>query len=441
MALPKVPTVNNERLIAARIIKSVCENKTPLPVAIKNICNKTGFNKTPWLHNICYSVIRHLQQLEFIVNLLLQKPIRKKDNIVHYVLLIGICQIRFLDTPHHIAVDSGVKAGKKTKIPWAAKLINAILQNYIRRDKQGIVIETKEAKFSHPQWLIDTIESSYPGKSEEIFTVNNMHPPYTIRVNASKTSTSEYLDMLKHNDIAHSIHEFLPYCLHIKQSIDAQKLPGYEAGLFYVQDAAPQLTPTFIDAEASHTILDACAAPGGKTSHLGSAFPNTLITAVDNCPERIKLLEANLKRLDMQKNINVLCTDLSGANDWAQGNLFDYIVMDAPCSATGIIRRQPDIKVIKDLKAVQNIAEISNKILHNLWNLLKPSGKFLYATCSIMSAENSLQIKSFLAEQSNARLIDISHKIPDSINTGYGQQILPGTHNMDGFFYCLLEKI
>lgn len=428
--------MNNERLLAAKILKSVIENKTPLPLAIKQC--KTN---TPWIQNICYSSARFWYELSFIVNKFLQKPIRKKDNIVFYLLIIGICQIRILKTPHHIAVDSCVKAGKKTKLPWAGSLINAVLQNYIKNESD-ISIKNIEAQLNHPAWLIKHIKKEYKEHANTIFAANNSHPPYTLKINLLRTSCREYEMLLKENNIEFQYNDNAPPgAFIIKQSIPAEKLPGFEDGLFFVQDTSPQLAASLLDLEPGQKVLDACAAPGGKTALIFTNNPKTEITAVDIQEDRIAKLQSNLERLGISKNISIKQADLCSLEQTNSLGSFDRILIDAPCSATGIIRRQPDIKLIKDYDDVVKISKTSAIILENTWEHLKPGGKLLYATCSIMPIENQNQIDAFLKKHTNAALVNIVSSIPNAFDTGFGAQILPEVNLGDGFFYSLLEKV
>lgn len=432
----KAYAVNNERLIAATILKNVVENKTPLPIAL----NK--YESNAWIQNTSYTCTRHWFELSYIVNTLISKPFRKKDSIAYFLLIVGICQIRLLRTPDHVAVDSCVKAAKKTKLPWAASLINATLKNYLKKPP-SIEEVPKSVRYNHPEWLIRNIEKFFPKNAEEIFQANNTLPPYVLRINTAKVSVFDFEKLLDNDKIKYSRTDpEVPSAIVIEQSIATESIPGFKDGLFFVQDISPQLSAYLLDINPQHKVLDACAAPGGKTSLLSIENENIDLTAIDVQTDRIDKLKANLERLQITDKVRVLQRDLTDSKDIESIGFesFDRILLDAPCSATGIIRRQPDIKVIKDYEHVIEISKTSEKILYNSWKLLKPGGKLLFATCSIMKRENQNQIKAFLEVTPEAKMISLQNVIKDAIDTEYGMQIIPGSLNRDGFFYSLIEK-
>ena len=429
--------MTNASIILANTLQSVCEDKTPLPIALISAKKDLPPQELAWLKHNAFQSVRHLGELKYIVGLFLQKPLKSKAQIVLYLLIGAVCQIRLNNTPGHLVTNTTVNAAKKLKFPWAKGLVNAVLRNYIAKEDEIIIPKNKlDIFYSHPQWLINEYKKSWPRHFEEILQANNQLPPFSIRVNTSKMPVATFKEQLTKNNIVFIQHEHIKECLFIKGSYQVESLPGFNMGVFYVQDPATMLSPYLLDLKDGLTILDACAAPGGKTIHIAQSGYNIDLTANEIEIKRIKTLTENISRMGCD-NIKILNQD---ASEELSKQSFDRILLDAPCSATGIIRRQPDIKLIKTKDDIKYLTKIQKSLLSNLWQHLKPSGKLLYATCSVMPEENIEQIKIFTQKTSNAKVIDLEHVLPYALNTQYGMQILPGTCNMDGFFYCLLEK-
>jgi 16S rRNA (cytosine967-C5)-methyltransferase len=264
---------------------------------------------------------------------------------------------------------------------------------------------------------------------------NNSHPPFTLRINTQKISRSEYLTLLQGLEINAAVTPFSPYGITLENACDPRKLPLFAEGLISVQDEAAQLSANFLQLSPNMKVLDACCAPGGKTGHMLEVEPSILVTALDADERRLGRVRENLTRLGV--TANVICGDGTKTN-WWDGELFDRILLDAPCSATGIIRRHPDIKVLRTPEELDKLGELQAKLLHNLWSLLKPGGFLIYATCSVMPKENTQIIEAFLKRHPDAKCDLMAEQW--GIEQAYGRQLLPSAEGHDGFYYARLHK-
>jgi 16S rRNA (cytosine967-C5)-methyltransferase len=342
-------------------------------------------------------------------------------------------------TPDHAVVSETVETCEKINMRWAKGLVNAILREYIRKAKKiNLKIHENETiKFAHPAWLIKQIKMDWPSYWEEILVANNERPPMFLRVNKLRNNRKYYIDRLKKVDIEgvkteHSCHGIL-----LKKPTNVEKLPGFSEGDSSVQDLAAQLAVGLLDLKPKHRVLDACAAPGGKTAHILESEPKIeSLTAVEKDKLRAKRLRDTLNRIGL--DAHVMVEDIINTDKWWDGKKFDRIILDAPCSATGVIRRHPEIRLLRTMNEITKINKLQKKLLATLWNTLRNDGLLLYVTCSIFNQENRDLIKDFLNNHSKCSLKPIIKKW--GIDTGYGRQILPGQDNMDGFFYACLKK-
>jgi 16S rRNA (cytosine967-C5)-methyltransferase len=430
----------NPRLAALKVLQSVLEQGRNLPDAL----NKVKSDNPPLTQAMCYGVVRYLQRLEFFASQLLTKPLRKKDHDVHLLLLLGIYQLEAMSIPDHAAVSETVKVCKALNKDWARNLVNGVLRQFQRQQDQlnKIIEKNSDAYNSHPQWLLGEIQTAWPDNWQAIVEANNQLPPMTLRVNRLQTTTHDYQEKLQQAGIKSYQQADAPDALTLEQPCDVSNLPDFDKGICSVQDAAAQLAALLLDAQAGETILDACAAPGGKTAHILESQPQLKkLLALDLEEKRLQAIHENLARLDL--SADVVCGDAAEPDSWWDGKLFDRILLDAPCSATGVIRRHPDIKILRRAEDIPQLIKLQQQILDQLWPLLKPGGMLIYATCSILPQENTQQVEYFLARQADARLAEIDANW--GIATSAGRQILPGTsgqdgNGMDGFFYAQLYK-
>lgn len=431
----------SSRAVAANIITKVLDNHVSLNQALKGIAAKkdAGF-----IQELCYGVLRWHEQLAAIVELLLDKPLKAKDLDVEVLMLIGLYQLIHIQKPTHAALNETVEAAREIKKPWATGLINAVLRNY-SRDADNILEKIKKdysAYYSHPQWLLEILKTAWPKQWLEIMQANNQRPPMTLRVNQLKISRDDYLTKLAENNIAAEIAMHTRNGIILQTPCDVFELPGFKQGEVSVQDAAAQLAAELLDLKSGLRVLDACAAPGGKTACILETEPNLqTVIAMDVDTERLQKVTENLQRLRLSesKKTKIICGDAANPEAWWDGELFDRILLDAPCSATGVIRRHPDIKYLRREDDIAKLAAQQLLILTALWPLLKPDGILIYATCSVLPQENKEVIKQFLAANKDAQEIIIDAEW--GVKTEFGRQVFAGQDQMDGFYYAKVKKI
>lgn len=383
--------------------------------------------------HLCFGVLRHYFSLQTAIAFLLDKPLKPKDNHLQLLLMLGLYQLFYTDIPQHAAIHATVDACKRIA-PFAKGLINGVLRNALRQAEK--VKSLLVANNSHPAWLREYWQKNWPADWQAILQANQEHPPFVLRINRRKTNRTEYLAMLEAVHIPAQSVAFCDEGILIAADVPIQSLPNFQTGWVSVQDSSAQLAANLLNLAPKQRVLDACAAPGGKTAHMLELEPTLSVVAIEKDPIRVALLQNTLDRL--QLNANICCADASIPDSWWDKSLFDRILLDAPCSATGVIRRHPDIKLHRKSSDLKQLTKIQNELLAQLWPLLKPGGILLYATCSTLAAENVEQISHFLATQANAVELPIDAKwgIPQSV----GRQILPGQDGMDGFYYARLMK-
>lgn len=389
----------------------------------------------PAAKNLLLETCRHYDKCEAILNYLLPK--HPKDWTVWGALILGLCELHILGKSEHAVLFETVQLIKKGKTQWATGLVNAVLRNSIRKKSewQNALVNSPAFQYNHPLWWIEKCQQNWPQHWQQILLANNAHPPMTMRVNLQKTSRDDYLKCL---NIPATTTTFSKAGLRLEQAISVDELPYFHQGWISIQDEAAQLAAQQLDLAPHLHVLDACAAPGGKTCHILETEPHlSECIAIEFQAQRFEKLKASLHRL--QINAKCILADASKPQEWWDGKLFNRILLDAPCSGSGVIRRHPDIKRRRTPENLLQNTQIQQDLLCALWPLLAPQGRFLYATCSICPEENDEQIASFLNKTADAKVISPSPLIGEA--TAYGQQILPGQHHMDGFYYCLLTKI
>ena len=428
------------RLIACQIIEQSVEDKMTLSKVLNyNDSFQSAGKEKALIQEISYGTSRWYIQLEHILNQLLDKKIKKKDRRLKYLIMIGLYQLRFMRIPQHAAVSETVNTCKKINMLWAKGLVNAILRRYIRESAQldTSLSNNESIKTSHPEWFIKQLKQDWPEHWQKILEANNQRPPMYLRINQCQISRDHYLEKLNEAGIKSSNVNYSDSGVLLKEAIDVQQLPDFNKGAVSVQELAAQLSAGLLDLKPEQTVLDACAAPGGKSAHiLETETKLKSLTCIEKDPDRSKKLSETLQRLKL--NANIKTSDINDLENWWDKKEFDRILLDAPCSATGVIRRHPDIKFLRTKEEVNNINNLQMTILNTLWQTLKSGGLLLYVTCSILKQENSSLIKKFISNNENCELKPINASW--GIETGYGRQILTGQDNMDGFFYACLEK-
>lgn len=433
----------NSRYIALKICLTVIEHGRSLSQSLaEGLAQFSDRRERAFTQNLVLGTLRWQERLEAIRSHLLKKPLKAKDEDVNQLILLGLYQILYMDTPEHAAVSETVNLTKSLKKPWARGLINGVLRTFLR-DKDSICeeVDKKPAyRYSHPQWFTKTIRNAYPDHWEQILTANNEPAPLTLRINPLHQTRDAFLTLLEEQAVEAESHPKAPQGIVLKNSLDITQLPTYDEGGFSVQDAAAQQAADLLAPKPNEFILDACAAPGGKTTHLLELSDNQAkVFALEKEPERIERLSENLYRLGLTAEIEV--GDASQPDEWWPEIQFDKILLDAPCSATGIIRRHPDIKWHRTPEDIAALTELQAAILQAVWPKLKPGGKLLYATCSVLPQENRDQMTQFLQQMPDAKEVSVDADWGISIKDAPGRQILPGQDGMDGFYYCLIEKV
>ncbi|MCG7499254.1 16S rRNA (cytosine(967)-C(5))-methyltransferase RsmB [Vibrio sp. Of7-15] len=423
----------NVRAAAAKVIFQVVDQGQSLSNVLPVAQQQVKPRDQALLQEICYGVLRVLPRLESITNELMEKPLKGKQRVFHHLILVGLYQLSFMRIPAHAAVAETVDGTKSLKGPRLRGLINAILRSY-QRDQEAL--DTKATshdagKYGHPSWLLKLLKSAYPEQWQTIVEANNTKAPMWLRVNRQHHNRDDYQALLNNENIETTLHPSAPDALKLGSACDVQKLPGFDKGWVSVQDAAAQLSVEYLQPKAGELILDCCAAPGGKTAHILERTTDANVVAIDCDDNRLKRVHDNLQRLNLQAT--VVCGDARAPQEWWQGEQFDRILLDAPCSATGVIRRHPDIKWLRRANDIDALVELQSEIFDAMWKQLKSGGTMVYATCSITPQENKDQVSAFLQRTADAKLIGSDLNNP-------GRQILPGEDDMDGFYYAVLEK-
>lgn len=381
---------------------------------------------------------RYFIRLEALANQLLQKPFKPKDRDLLCLIIIGLYQLQYSRVPDHAAISETVAVCQQLDKSWATKLVNGILRNFVRQKAELLEkADTNwDTRFSMPDWFISLLKPYYKGQMEALMEVINQQAPMTLRVNRQKIGRDQYLELLLEQGLPASTHPIATSALVLGHPVNVEQLPHFADGYVSVQDAAAQLAASILAPKPNQQVLDACAAPGGKSCHLLELCDSIELIACDIDHERCQRISENLIRLQLAAKVD--CQDLTNSN--YPDDHFDAILLDAPCSATGVIRRHPDIKLLRQASDIDQLVQLQQQILQHLWNKLKPGGHLLYATCSILPQENEQQITQFLARQSDASLVPLNDEIQSLSHSKTGCQLIPGQLSMDGFYYALLEK-
>ncbi|MDO8704897.1 MAG: 16S rRNA (cytosine(967)-C(5))-methyltransferase RsmB [Sulfuricaulis sp.] len=432
----------NPRAVAAKVVTEVIVHARYLDAALVESLDAlppTQRHAAALIQEMAYGVLRWFHQLEAIAALWLAKPLKEKDQDIHALLLVGLYQLRHMRVARHAAVTETVDAATALKKPWAKNLLNACLRSYLRETEraQATIAAQPAARFSHPDWLLAEIRRDWPDDWERILAANNERPPMVLRVNRRRQTRAHYLARLAQAGIAAKPLPLTETAVMLETPVPVSELPGFGQGEVSVQDAAAQFAAVLLDAHAGERVLDACAAPGGKTGHLLEHTPGLVeLVALDREPARVALIEQNLARLSLMAQ--TITGDAAHPAGWWDGRPFDRLLVDVPCSATGVIRRHPDIKLRRRPEDLPKLIATQAQILDGLWPLLKPGGKLLYVTCSMLPTENEKQVESFLARHADAKEVALPMNAGRARSRGW--QVLPGEADMDGFYYACIGK-
>ena len=383
--------MSNVRALAAETLYNVVDKGASLNQELPFASQGLSPKDKALLQQICYGVLRYLPSLENYCQQLLDQPLKGKRRIFQFLLYVGIYQLQHMRVPPHAAISETVNALQQMRALGLKGLINAILRSF-QREQAELEEKAKQipvCKFNHPGWFIKQVTAAYPDNWQEILKPTNCKHLCGY-VNQAQYSTQEYSEMLKANDIEHTLNADFPDGIKLAKPCDVYALPEFDTGACSVQDAAAQLAARFLDPQNDDVILDACAAPGGKTCHI-LELADADVLALDSDSERLERVKQNLVRIGLAADLQ--CADASQPHIWWDEQQFDRILLDVPCSATGVIRRHPDIKWLRRASDIEDLAALQGDILNSIWPLLKPGGTLVYATCSVLPQENSNKFK------------------------------------------------
>jgi 16S rRNA (cytosine967-C5)-methyltransferase len=415
--------------VAAQLVARVLEERIPaddlLPAA------GIATRDQSLLAALVFGALRWHYRLEWQATCLLTRPLKRDQAELAALLRVGLLQLQELRIPEHAAVSATVDAAAELGLRSAGGLVNAVLRRFQRERAQlaQAELQSDEARFAHPSWLIDAIRADHPNDWQTILAANNAPPPMWLRVNLLRTTRAAYLDKLAQAGLAAASVADVGSALRLDEPAAVEDLPGFDAGEVSVQDLSAQRAAELLELGPGQRVLDACAAPGGKTGHILESMPGlSEVWAIDRDAARLDRVGANLRRLGLAAKL--VAGDATAPADWWDGRPFDRILIDAPCSATGVIRRHPDIKVLRRPPDVARAAALQARLLAALWPLLAAGGRLLYATCSILKSENDDQIAAFRAEEQTI----------DAVGPVASLQLLPEEARGDGFYYAWLGK-
>ena len=431
----------NARLHAVRITARLLQRKGSLTQLLAGEIPRTFAKEDQgFIKALCYTTFRHIYPLRVMLHALLRKPLKASDTDLEAILLIGLAQLNYMpNIPHHAVISTAVALCRTLRKEWATGLVNAVLRNAQRQHDalRAACEQNSEGRTGFPDWLTGTLRQDWPEQMDDIIRGARLLPPMTLRLNLQRTTITAYLTELGTRGIAAQALAGFPAAIQLTTPVHTDDLPGFSDGTVSVQDAGAQLAAPLLDAFPGARVLDACAAPGGKTGHLLEQFPTLELVALDHDSRRLNRVAENLTRLGQQAQL--IHARAEQADDWWDGTPFDRILLDAPCSGTGVIRRHPDILWLRTPAEIETLCEQQHQLLTALWPLLKPGGILLYSTCSLLARENRLSVENWIRSTNSAQPCKI--ELPVGMSHGYGWQILPDhLARTDGFFYSKLCK-
>ncbi|MHB0782226.1 16S rRNA (cytosine(967)-C(5))-methyltransferase RsmB [Pseudomonas putida] len=430
----------NPRLAAARALAAVLSGKASLNSSLPAQLDKVDERDRGLTQDLAFGTARWQPRLDLLAAQLLQKPFKAADADVQALLLVGLYQLFYTRIPAHAAIGETVGCADKLKKPWAKGLLNAVLRRAQREGEELLAGMERDpvVRTAHPRWLQKALKAFWPEQWEAICAANNVHPPMILRVNRRHHSRDAYLALLAEAGIGASACQYSRDGIVLAEACDVRGLPGFAEGWVSVQDEAAQLSADLLELAPGQRVLDACCAPGGKTCHLLEAEAGLAhMVAIDLEAKRLTRVRENLDRL--QLDAELIACDARDTASWWDGKPFQRILLDAPCSATGVIRRHPDIKLTRQADDIPALATLQGELLDALWPTLEVGGMLLYATCSSLPTENTEVIKAFLARTPGARELDLATEA--GLRQPHGRQLLAQEGGHDGFYYAKLIKI
>ncbi|EZI27097.1 16S rRNA (cytosine(967)-C(5))-methyltransferase RsmB [Pseudomonas extremaustralis] len=430
----------NPRLAAAKALAAVLNGKASLNSSLPTQLDKVEDRDRGFTQDLAFGTARWQPRLSALAAKLLQKPFKAADADVEALLLVGLYQLLYTRVPAHAAIGETVGCAEKLKKPWAKALLNAVLRR-AQRESEALLAELEHdpvVRTAHPRWLQKSLKAFWPEQWEGICAANNAHPPMILRVNRRHHCRDAYLQLLTDAGIAAKPCVYSTDGIVLEAAADVRSLPGFAEGWISVQDEAAQLAADLLDLAPGQRVLDACCAPGGKTCHILEVQKDLAgVVAVDLEAKRLVRVRENLARLGLSAEL--IAADGRDTATWWDGKPFQRILLDAPCSATGVIRRHPDIKLTRQPDDIAALAVLQGELLDALWPTLEVGGILLYATCSTLPTENTEVIQAFLARTSGARELDLATTA--GIKQPHGRQLLAQEGGHDGFYYAKLIKI
>ncbi|TVP89283.1 MAG: 16S rRNA (cytosine(967)-C(5))-methyltransferase RsmB [Pseudomonadaceae bacterium] len=428
------------RLAACRALLPVLQGKASLGSSLPEQQAKVAERDRPLVQELAFGTARWYPRLMALTSRCLEKPFKPADLDIQILLLLGCYQLLYTRIPAHAAIGETVDQASALKKSWAKGVINAVLRRVQREHSELLssIDQHPHLRLAHPRWLYKRLNSDWPEQLEGICQANNGHPPLTLRVNPLRQSRAEYLAQLTAADITASACEHAAQGIRLETPQDVTQLPGFNAGCVSVQDEAAQLAAPLLELQPGQRVLDACCAPGGKTGQIAELQPELKhLLALDLEPARLQRVADNLQRLGLTAELKA--ADGRDLDTWWDGQAFDRILLDAPCSATGVIRRHPDIKLTRKPDDIAALASLQGELLDRLWQTLAVGGILVYATCSVLPEENREVIAAFLRRQSGARELSIA--LSAGIADQHGRQLFPQENGHDGFYLAKLVKI
>ena len=430
----------NPRLAAAKALTAVLNGKASLNSSLPLQLDKVEVRDRGLTQDLAFGTARWQPRLSALANKLLQKPFKAADADVEALLLVGLYQLLYTRIPAHADIGETVGCADKLKKPWAKGLLNAVLRN-AQRESEALLVELEHdpvVRTAHPRWLQKSLKAFWPEQWEAICAANNAHPPMILRVNRRHHTRDAYLQLLTGAGIEAQPCTYSQDGIVLAEACDVRNLPGFAEGWISVQDEAAQLAADLLDLAPGQRVLDACCAPGGKTCHILEVEPALAgVVAVDLEAKRLVRVRENLERLGLSAEL--IAADGRDTATWWDGKPFQRILLDAPCSATGVIRRHPDIKLTRQPDDIAALATLQGELLDAMWPTLEVGGILLYATCSTLPTENTEVIEAFLARTPGSRELDIAGQF--GIKQPHGRQLLAQEGGHDGFYYAKLIKI
>ncbi|MCK6190261.1 16S rRNA (cytosine(967)-C(5))-methyltransferase RsmB [Pseudomonas sp. EYE_354] len=430
----------NPRLAAAKALAAVLNGKASLNSSLPTQLDKVEDRDRGFTQDLAFGTARWQPRLSALATKLLQKPFKAADADVEALLLVGLYQLLYTRVPAHAAIGETVGCADKLKKPWAKALLNAVLRR-AQRESEALLAELEHdpvVRTAHPRWLQKSLKAFWPEQWEAICAANNAHPPMILRVNRRHHSRDAYLHLLTAAGINATPCVYSGDGIVLEVATDVRSLPGFADGWISVQDEAAQLAAELLDLAPGQRVLDACCAPGGKTCHILEVEKDLAgVVAVDLEAKRLVRVRENLARLGLSADL--IAADGRDTATWWDGKPFQRILLDAPCSATGVIRRHPDIKLTRQPDDIAALAVLQGELLDAMWPTLEVGGILLYATCSTLPTENTEVIEAFLSRTSGARELDLATAA--GIKQPHGRQLLAQEGGHDGFYYAKLIKI